>query len=188
MAQTHTLRIIGGTYKGKKLNILDVEGLRPTPDRLREDIFNLLGPLTEGARVLDLFAGSGVLGLECISRNAAALTLVEKDRDNYLNLLNEVRTFKEAAKIKVVQADALIYLKGLSETFDLIFLDPPYQSNLLKESLTLITEQNLLSPEGRIYAEMPHGVSLVTPGLEAVVKRSAGQVSYVILKKSSFLF
>ena len=89
---SHQIRIIGGVYKGKKLDVLDLEGLRPTPDRIRETIFNLLNDKVQEANVLDLFAGSGALGIEALSRGAKSVTLIEKDYDNYLNLKDAVKT------------------------------------------------------------------------------------------------
>ncbi len=181
-----TVRIIGGIYKGRRLKVLNVSGLRPTPDRVREDIFNLLGSKTIGAEVLDLFAGSGALGLEALSRGASSLTLVELDRSNYLNLCNECHDF--TPKVKVANADALKFLQGCSTQCDLIFLDPPYQSTLLKESLKLILQKDLLKDGGLIYAEMPAGRHEAVPGYEVEHRGSAGAVSFVLLKKSSFLF
>lgn len=181
-----TVRIIGGIYKGRRLKVLEVSGLRPTPDRVREDIFNLLGSKTSGAQILDLFAGSGALGLEALSRGGASLTLVELDRGNYLNLCNECHDL--GPQVKVVNADALKFLQGCNTPYDLIFLDPPYQSTLLKESLRLILQKDLLKDGGLVYAEMPAGSNEAMPGFEVEHRGSAGAVSYVLLKKSSFLF
>lgn len=187
MAIYSTLRIIGGRFKGMRLSILDVPGLRPTPDRLREDLFNLLGSKVQGARVLDLFAGTGVLGLEAISRGAYSLTMVEINRDDYLNLCNAKRHFKDAGEITAVNADALKFLDKCQEKFDLIFLDPPYKSNLLSPSLKLIAEHDLLADDGVVYAEAPAGSQSVFPFFEVVQQRSSGQVSFYLLKKSSLL-
>ena len=188
MATYSTLRIIAGTDKGKKLNILPNDGLRPTPDRVREDMFILLGSKVEGALVLDLFAGSGVLGLEALSRGAKKVFLIEKDRNNYLNLCNEKQSFKEQSQIEVINADALNFLDNCKQQFDLIFLDPPYQSELLTQSLEKIIKLDILAPNGLIYAERPSGRNEIFKGYEIKEKRTIGQVSFAILKKSSFLF
>ena len=139
---SHQIRIIGGVYKGKKLDVLDLEGLRPTPDRIRETIFNLLNDKVQEANVLDLFAGSGALGIEALSRGAKSVTLIEKDYDNYLNLKDAVKTLN-SKNIQVLNLDALDFLKKTDAKFDLIFLDPPYKSDLLTHAMDLINERNL---------------------------------------------
>jgi len=153
--QKNVIRIIGGIYKRTKLDILDICGLRPTPDRLRETLFNWLGDLND-VKCLDLFAGSGALGFECLSRGAKDVTFVEKDRQIFekLNLMKDKLKLDEKANF--FNQDSIKYLTSINSQifnskFDLIFIDPPYSSNLLEKSLELSI--NILSKDGKIYIE-----------------------------------
>ena len=119
---------------------------------------------------------------------AKKVFLIEKDRNNYLNLCNEKQSFKEQSQIEVINADALNFLDNCKQQFDLIFLDPPYQSELLTQSLEKIIKLDILAPNGLIYAERPSGRNEIFKGYEIKEKRTIGQVSFAILKKSSFLF
>lgn len=191
MAQSHRVRIIGGKYKGKLLDILDAEGLRPTPDRVRETVFTHLAPLLEGAKVLDLFAGSGALGFEALSRGAASVTLIEKDDNNCANLQDEARTFvADRHKVQVLHADAISYLQQLpaGTVFDVVFLDPPYKSNLLRPALQLLLQRNLIGEHSVLYVEMSSMHSTVIPGFEIIREEQAGQVKFALWKKTSLLF
>lgn len=152
--KNNLLRIIGGEWRSRRLKFADVPGLRPTPDRMRETLFNWLQRQVPGSRCLDLFAGSGALGLEALSRGAREVVLVEKHpaaakalRDN-LALLG-------AQNATLVNDDASRYLRSLSaaEAFDLIFLDPPFRKNLLEPILETLLAKSLLKPEGMIYLE-----------------------------------
>lgn len=183
----NAVRLVGGKYRGRQLTVLDLEGLRPTPSRVRESIFNLIGSKVEGARVLDLFAGSGALGFEAVSRGASSLVLVEKDRDNYEILTEEAASFK-GAEIRTAHQDALQYLTGCKEQFDLVFLDPPYKADLLKPSLKLLFEKELITPESVVYAEMSSLNTTIVPGYEIIRQEEAGQVKFSLLRLSSFLF
>ncbi|MCP2041199.1 16S rRNA (guanine(966)-N(2))-methyltransferase RsmD [Neisseria sp. HSC-16F19] len=118
------IRIIGGLHRGRKLAFPDAEGLRPTPDSVRERLFNWLGQDLTGQRVLDMFAGSGALGLEAASRHAAQVVLVERQRTVAQALHRHVRTLAVAAE--VVEADALAFLQQRPAAFDGVFLDPPF--------------------------------------------------------------
>lgn len=152
--KNNLLRIIGGEWRSRRLKFADVPGLRPTPDRMRETLFNWLQTQVPGSRCLDLFAGSGALGLEALSRGAREVVLVEKHpaaagalRDN-LALLG-------ACNAVLVKDDAFRYLRSLSAAaaFDLIFLDPPFRQNLLEPALEILLDNALLKPEGMIYLE-----------------------------------
>ncbi len=148
------LRIIGGNWRGRKLSFPDVEGLRPTADRIRETLFNWLAPDIQGARCLDLFAGSGALGLEALSRGAGESVLIEKhpaaaqSLEKNLALLN-------APEAKVINADAISYLANYSnqKTFDIVFIDPPFQLKLWQKSIDLLDQGNLLGQGCAIYVE-----------------------------------
>ena len=122
MSDKHVVRIIGGKYKGKLLPVLQAEGLRPTPDRVKETVFTWLQNDIENAKVLDLFAGSGALAFEALSRGAANLTLVELNSDNASNLKKQANSFEETNQIKVLNEDALNFLKTCSSKFDVVFL------------------------------------------------------------------
>ena len=119
------LRIVGGEWRGRRLPVLDQPGLRPTPDRVRETLFNWLAPLITGARCLDLFAGSGALGFEAASRGAGRVVMIEKSA-NVVRVLRENRLLLDARQVEVIHADAGPWLAGQAEPFDLVFLDPPF--------------------------------------------------------------
>lgn len=174
------VRIIGGIYRSRILNFKDdVNGLRPTPDRVRETVFNWLGQELTGKKCLDLFAGSGALGFEALSRNAKHVTLVEKDaqvcKDLRLNqeLLN-------AINLEIVQRNAASYIDMCSHQFDVIFVDPPYASILLKQSLELIRNSKILVSGGLVYIEYQELPEL--SGYEVVKQSKAGKVNYALLQ------
>ena len=171
------LRIIGGQWRGRKLSFPELPGLRPTPDRVRETLFNWLAPIVPGSHCLDLFAGSGALGLEALSRGAASATFVDSApavvrqiRDN-LSLLN--------GNGVALQASALQWLQqGGNERFDLVFLDPPFRQGLIDEVISPLLP--LLADEAWIYLET--GRDEVLPALPEDWSlhrdKQAGQVSY----------
>ncbi len=172
------VRIIGGRWRGTRLSVADGEGLRPTPDRVRETLFNWLGPLVAGARCLDLFAGSGALGFEAVSRGAAGAILVERDGA----AVERLRQGRErlGAELEVVHAAALEWLPTASGPFDIIFLDPPYGGDLLEKSVKLIHQHGLAAPGGRIYME-DDGPHFVVPGGWSLIRRgTAGQVHFAL--------
>lgn len=144
------VRIIGGLYRRRLLHFPDHLGLRPTPDRVRETLFNWLGQRLDGLRCLDLFAGSGALGLEAASRGAAEVVLVERDAAVAAGLAKHVRDL-QVAQARVVREDGLAYLRRDCGLFDLIFLDPPFDAGLLEPALQAAATH--LAPDGRIYAE-----------------------------------
>ena len=129
--RTGHVRIIGGRWRGTRLLVADVEGLRPTSDRARETLFNWLQPMLPGARVLDLFAGSGVLGLEAVSRGAREAVLVERDASLCAALRDSVARLQADAAVQVVCGDAQAFLRGRDAApFDLVFVDPPFAQDL----------------------------------------------------------
>ncbi|MFC3816059.1 16S rRNA (guanine(966)-N(2))-methyltransferase RsmD [Lysobacter sp. GCM10012299] len=156
------VRLIGGRWRGTRLSVPAVAGLRPTSDRVRETLFNWLMPMLPGARVLDVFAGSGALGLEALSRGAAGAVLVERDP----GLADALRTLAarlpggEAAT--VVQADALSWLAAQPEAgFDLAFIDPPFAAGLWDAVLPLVAAR--LGPDAWLYVEAPHDAAPQLP-------------------------
>jgi 16S rRNA (guanine966-N2)-methyltransferase len=146
------IRLIAGTWRGRKLSVPDLPGLRPTPDRLRETLFNWLAPLIEGARCLDLFAGSGALGLEAASRGAQEVLLVERQAALVRHLAGQIALL-QAKQVRVIQADALQFLRGPARPFDLVLLDPPYAAGLLEPCCALLAERGWLAEGARIYLE-----------------------------------
>ena len=148
------VRIVGGRWRGTKLQVVDRPGLRPTSDRVRETLFNWLLPMLPGARVLDLFAGTGALGLEALSRGAAQAVLVEHDRDAAAALRATVARLQGGEAAQVVQADALAWLHAQPEgAFDLAFVDPPFDANLWGGVLPPLLPR--LAEEGWLYVEAP---------------------------------
>jgi len=174
------IRIIAGEYRGRKLQVLDRPGLRPTPDRVRETLFNWLGQRLDGLACLDLFAGSGALGFEAASRGAARVVMVENDRAAVL-ALQKIRDLLSARTVHIHLGDALEYLKGADEKFDVVFLDPPFRQNALPAALERLSER--LASGARVYVEGPAAVAPASAWRELKRER-AGQVSYQLLEKA----
>ena len=172
------IRIIAGEYRGRRLAVPSRPGLRPTPDRVRETLFNWLGQWLDGLSCLDLFAGSGALGFEAASRGAARVVMVEHDRDVFSHLKNFKETIR-AAQVDLVNGDAFHYLKGPGEPFDVVFLDPPFRQNALPALLKQLPDR--LKPGARVYIEAAAPVEAKPPWRELRAAR-AGQVSYQLLE------
>lgn len=190
---THQVRIIGGQWKRTPLTVLDAEGLRPTPDRVRETVFNWINHLIDGnwskLNCLDLFAGTGVLGFEAASRGAEQVVMVEMHTPAVRQL--EITKKKlHAEQVSIVRADALSTIQGMqirggNGQFNLIFLDPPYLQNWLEK--TLPTCAQLLADGGLIYVESEVSLDVETPpdwlqGWEVVRADNAGLVFYHLLQ------
>lgn len=179
------LRIIGGSWRGRKLVFATLPGLRPTPDRVRETLFNWLAPVIRGARCLDLFAGSGALGFEAASRGAAHCVLVERDA-RAVQVLREQVSRLGARQMQVVEADAPAWLSVAPQPFDIVFLDPPYRAGLLPECVDLLEGSGWLAPEAWIYLETGRGTPLELPeNWELYRNNRAGQVSYQLVRRST---
>lgn len=177
-----TIRIIGGHYRGKKIPFLDSEGLRPTPDRVRETVFNWLMHDIRNADCLDAFAGSGAMGFEAFSRGAANVYLIEKNRTVYAHLKGIITGFN-SPQLSVINTDALEFFRHSKQTFDLIFLDPPFKSDLLMLSLEKISQSNILKPNGLVYIESAHEITLSPSTWERLKHKKAGQVYYELLRR-----
>ena len=148
------MRIISGTARGTKLFTLTGDNTRPTLDRVKESLFNIINRKIYEAKVLDLFAGSGAIGLECASRGAKKVVLCDNSKEaiNIINKNIEKTHLKE--KIELIKSDAIIALENLkSEKYDIIFLDPQYNSQLIKKTVEKIYFQNMLSTEGTLIVE-----------------------------------
>ncbi|ABA58393.1 16S rRNA (guanine(966)-N(2))-methyltransferase RsmD [Nitrosococcus oceani] len=180
------VRIIGGLWRGRKVDFSARPGLRPTPDRVRETLFNWLQPVISGARCLDLFAGSGVLGLEASSRGAAAVVMVEKDLRAYQAIQLQVEHFS-AEKIEVIAGDALAYLRGSVRSFDIAFLDPPFESGLLEPCCAYLERGGWLVPGAYIYLETRRRDPL--PSLPVtwtlLHSKEAGEIGYYLARRIS---
>src|SRR5690606_5006362 len=157
------VRIIGGRWRGTRLPVADVAGLRPTSDRVRETLFNWLMPALPGARVLDLFAGSGALGLEALSRGASSAVLVERDRGAAAALRANVARL--GAQARVVEADALQWLGSTDAAgagrVDIVFVDPPFSAGLWDAVLRALPP--LMAPDAWLYVESPAGSEPAPP-------------------------
>jgi 16S rRNA (guanine966-N2)-methyltransferase len=185
--KAHTIRIIGGDWKRTPLPVLDLDGLRPTPDRVRETLFNWLGQRLDGQRCLDLFAGSGALGFEAASRGAERVLMVERNA-RAARQLRENQARLAAKMIEIAEADGLRLASRLAPgSFDVVFLDPPFGDGLLAQALELAAP--LVAPDGFLYVESGEPLELEgTPPLAgwAIVRRSkAGAVHYHLLRREN---
>lgn len=179
-ATRNRLRIIAGEWRGRKLPFTEVEGLRPTPDRVRETLFNWLAPMIEGARCLDLFAGSGALGFEALSRGAAEVVMLDR-HPGVIKQLKANLTLLGCERARLQQADALDYLQHTPDRpFDVVFLDPPYRKDLLPPCCALLDKQPWLAGGARVYLEIEreHELPPLPAGWKLLRSKKAGQVAY----------
>ncbi len=183
-AQRNQLRIIGGDWRGRRLDFPDVQGLRPTPDRVRETLFNWLMPVIRSARCLDLFAGSGALGLESLSRGAAEVVLVDSQPQVIAALQKNLDLLQAGTRAQLQQRDALQYLTQCKECFDVIFLDPPYHQGLLQPCIDSLYQQGALARQGYLYFEANRNEALPQLPTAWTVHRqkTAGQVGYYLVR------
>jgi len=175
------VRIVGGRWRSRLIDVPARPDLRPTPDRVRETLFNWLGQRLEGCACLDLYAGSGALGFEAASRGAARVVMVESDRA-VLAALRRSRERLGADEVEVVAGDALEYLARAGERFDLVFLDPPFRQNALPALLGRLPPR--LQPGARVYLEAADAVEPAAPWRE-LRRARAGQVSCQLLQWSA---
>ena len=174
------LRIVAGKWRSRLLDIADVQGLRPTSERIRETLFNWLAPTLDGARCLDLFAGTGVLGLEALSRGAAEVVFVEKS-SIAVKVLRENIEALDAQDAMVHNTDAMQFLTGSTlGTFDVVFLDPPFAADMLDDLCRLLGAASVLASGARIYLEEDRARPALTlpNGWHMVKSKSAGNVRY----------
>lgn len=174
----NTVRINAGEWRSRLLKFPDAEGLRPTPERVRQTVFNWLGQDLTGLHCLDLFAGTGVMGFEALSRNAKSAVLVEKIPAVYKAILENKNTLKADAAA-VFNMDAVSFLEQNQQLFDVIFLDPPYHQGWLTKILPLLPAH--LNPDGFVYAEAEYAIE-ADPVWEVVKQSKAGNVFYHLLK------
>lgn len=173
------LRIIGGQWRGRKLAFPDVPGLRPSGDRVRETLFNWLAPCLAGARCLDLFAGSGALGLEAASRGAGEVLMLDRS-PVVVRQLQAHCDLLQAGQVQVQQVDALHYLQGDARPFHIVFLDPPFHQGLLAPCCALLEERGWLAPKAWIYLEVECelGEPSLPTGWRLHRSKTAGEVGY----------
>jgi 16S rRNA (guanine966-N2)-methyltransferase len=183
----NSVRIIGGGWRGRRITFPDVPGLRPTPDRVRETLFNWLQHDIAGARCLDLFAGSGALGLEALSRGAKELVFVEQSVAASRALQEQLARFGGARRSQVVEMGAARYLRGAAPAFDIVFLDPPFGRDALAEYLPLLDSGHWLKPGSQVYLENEKaaGAPLLPAHWELLKSKSAGEVGYHLARVSS---
>ena len=196
----NSIRIIGGTWRGRRVNFPDLPALRPTPDRVRETLFNWLQHSIVDTRCLDLFAGSGALGLEALSRGANEVVFVEQAQAAARSLVAELQRLGGSAKARVVEMGASRFLRTPGEAggsphgvppggphcaarghaFDLVFLDPPYHGDALAEYIPLIDAGDWIKAGGLIYLETERsaGVPRLPSHWELLKSKSAGEVGY----------
>jgi 16S rRNA (guanine966-N2)-methyltransferase len=180
----NSVRIIAGTWRGRRIHFPDMPALRPTPDRVRETLFNWLQHSIADARVLDLFAGSGALGLEALSRGAREAVFVEQFPAAAQALQEQLVRFGGAAKGRILQMGAARFLRTPRAPFDLAFLDPPFGTNALAEYIPLLDSGNWLNAGGLIYLENERsaGVPALPGHWELLKSKSAGEVGYHLVR------
>lgn len=178
-SQNGFIRIISGQFRGRKLAVKNVPGLRPTTDRIKETVFNWLMQDTRDANVLDCFAGSGGLGFEALSRFANNTTFIELDLSAVNQLKNNISTLKiENAQVKHTNTLTFLEQKNEEEPFDLVFIDPPFRQNLAQTTCDYLEKNSWLSPQALVYLEVEADLNtLTTPDNWLLIKeKKAGQV------------
>lgn len=174
------MRIISGKYKGKKLNGFNIEGTRPTMDRVKESLFGMIQTYIPDSIVLDLFAGSGALGLEAVSNGAKECYLIDNNIEAIKTIKENSQNFEE--QLNIIHIDYKKFLKTTNKKFDIIFLDPPYKEKQLDTSLRIIEERGLLNENGIVICEYEIGEPHTT--LELIKEKSYGPKKIKIYKNN----
>ncbi len=182
-SKTGKIRIVGGSLRGSRIDVADGEGLRPTSDRVRETVFNWLSPMIAGARCLDLFAGTGALGVEAISRGAAECVFVERDR-TLAQQLGQTLSRLKIENASVINADALNWLDMDARRFDLVLLDPPFADDFWMQAASRLESGDWLADDAWIYVETPAGMRPVLPNSWRLHRESrAGAVHFALYRR-----
>jgi 16S rRNA (guanine966-N2)-methyltransferase len=183
-ARPGSVRIIAGSHRGRRIPIADQDALRPTPDRVRETVFNWLAPFIDGARVLDVCAGTGVLALESLSRGAASALAIESDVALARGIEQAASAFGLVDRLRVVAGDAASALARLDGRFDVVFIDPPYPADAWLALATRLEQARLLAPEVRVYVEWPaeRETAPVPAHWETCKASRAGRVRYGLFR------
>lgn len=182
------MRIIAGKFKGRSLITMKDQSIRPTTDRVKESIFNLIQGYVEDAKVLDLFAGSGALGIEALSRGAESVTFADRSNDSIETVNTNLK--KVSGKFNIIRKDFLStidYLSARKEKFDIIFLDPPYKQGLDKAAIDKIDEAGILAEDGIIVVERARDDEAIelTKGYRAISVRDYGSVTVMLVQKAT---
>ena len=170
-AEQGRVRIIGGRWRRRFLPIAKLPDLRPTPDRARETIFNWITPKLHGAHCLDLFAGSGVLALEALSRGAHKAVLVENHPQACQNLRKQLHLLDTAKQAKLWEEDVVTWLQHTTSVFDIVFLDPPYTSDLQEDCCALLLQKGILAKKAHLILESDAGAPAPTPKEQLQLQR-----------------
>ncbi|MFA3791512.1 16S rRNA (guanine(966)-N(2))-methyltransferase RsmD [Aliiglaciecola sp. SL4] len=153
-AITGSIRVISGKWRGRKLPVLEAQGLRPTTDRMKETLFNWLMPYVNESRCLDMFAGSGSLGFESLSRHASSATFIELDKVAAKLITSNLEKLKvEDQQTQVMQGNSLEVCSRLNHSFDLVFIDPPFNAGLVPKAIDVINQNNLVTTQSVVYIE-----------------------------------
>jgi 16S rRNA (guanine966-N2)-methyltransferase len=184
-AQSRVIRIIGGTWRGRRFRFADVPDIRPTPDRVRETLFNWIATRVVGARCLDLFAGSGALALEALSRGAESAVLVEQNAAAARSLTELIATL-DAKNARIEREDALRFLARAATPFDIVFLDPPFAAGLLTKAAELLERHGWLAPDALIYVESSAREPLppLPESWQQLKAKQAGEVGYHLFARA----
>ena len=179
-ANKGSFRIISGKYKGRKFEFLPSNDLRPTPDRLRETLFNWLGQVIDRKTCLDLFSGTGSLGLESLSRGAQKVTF-----EHFEKLKGYVKKLDAIEDISIINKDVFAWLDEANDEFDLIFVDPPFYEQLAEKVLLKIKPKSLLAKSGNIYLEVEKDLDLsfLEKNWEVIKETNSGRKQYLLLKE-----
>ena len=180
------LRIIAGSWRGRKLAVLDLEGLRPTPDRVRETVFNWLQSHLGQSRCLDLFAGTGALGLEAASRGAEHVSLVELNSKAAMQLRTHCQTLS-AEQCEVHNQAATDFLNQNQQQYDIVFIDPPYQSDYWSEVAEQLIATGSLADDALIYLEYPTQLNkpVLPTQWQLIKEKKAGAVNYCLFRNTT---
>jgi 16S rRNA (guanine966-N2)-methyltransferase len=183
---SNSFRIIGGLHRSRRLEFPPLPGIRPSPDRVRQTVFDWLAPVVAGARCLDLYAGSGALGLEALSRGAAAVTFVDREAAAIDRVRAHLATLRLPSQPLIV-GDALLELPSLPGPFDIVFLDPPYGTGELERAFAALAARGLVAPGGRVYLETATAAGAPAMPAGFVLQRSkrAGNVGYHLATRES---
>jgi len=180
------VRIVAGRLRGSRIPVPEQDGLRPTPDRVRETLFNWLAPTIEGVRCLDLFAGTGALGIEAISRGAAWCTFVERERALCRQLSDTLARLRVADAAEVVQADGLAWLAAPGPAYGLVFLDPPFGTDAWEAAAQAIERGGRLAEGGVAYVESPREVQPRLPANWTLHREGhAGAVRFALHRRGA---
>ena len=174
------IRLIGGKWRSRKLDVLEADNLRPTPNRIRETLFNWLSPYVSGAVCLDLYAGTGALGFEALSRGAASVIMVDHNRDVVFNLQKQAQKLGTIAA-EIANSDVMSWLTQCQQSFDIVFIDPPYQSRLLEPTIDKLINCSCLKQASLLYVESDSNIDINNNHVEMIKSGNAGKVEFQLL-------